>query len=66
MGENDIKSIDEEEENICVMKKHKKDKVNSHFIYDDLLCICKKLNKESSKLKHVASTSKTNILPLKY
>lgn len=41
------------------MTNLKDDKITSYFTYDELFCTCKKkLYKESTKLKHVVSTSK--------
>lgn len=43
------------------MENDEDDKVTSYFTYDQLFHICKKLNKESSQLKHIVSVSKNNI-----
>lgn len=51
----------EYEVNICFMENHEDKEVTSYFNYNELFCICNSLNKESSKLKHLISTSKATI-----
>lgn len=43
------------------MENHEDDNVTSYFSYDDLFLICKELNEELSKLKHLVSTFMTII-----
>lgn len=47
-----------EEVNICLMANHEDNEVTYHFSYHDLFQICKKLNKETSKLEQIFSNSK--------
>lgn len=59
----------EKEEKIyqCPMTTHTENKVRnitSKFTYNILFCICKNLDRDSSKLKHLVSTSKTTIYSL--
>lgn len=57
----------EEEVNICLMKKHKDNKVNylnSHFTYYKLFLIYKKLDNESRKLKEIIYVFKLTIYSL--
>lgn len=63
--DNDIQSSDDEEEfNICLMENHQDDDVTSYFSYYDIFRICKKLTKETSKLKQIVSTSNDTISSL--
>lgn len=47
-----------EEAKICLMANHEDNEVTYHFSYHDLFQICKKLNKETSKLEQIFSNSK--------
>lgn len=54
----------DQEANIFLVENHEDDEVTSYFTYDELFYICKKLNKESRKLKHIIYASKTTISSL--
>lgn len=45
-----MESSDKEEANIFLMENYHDDEVTSHFSYQDLFHICKKLTNETSKL----------------
>lgn len=57
-----MESLNKEEVNLYLTKNHQHDKVTSHFFYQDLFRICKKLTKEMSKLEQIISTSKDTIV----
>lgn len=61
-----MESLDDEEVNVFLMENHQDGDVPSHFSYQDFLCICKKLIKETSKLEKIVSVSKNTIYSLKY
>lgn len=48
------------------MTNHEEKEVTSHFSYYDLFHIYKKLNKETSKLKHFVFTSKSTTSSLEF
>lgn len=58
---------DKEEANLYLTINHQDDEVTSHFSYQDLFRIYKKLTKEGSELEPIISTSKeiTSSLELK-
>lgn len=57
-------SSHEEKVNICFMENHRDNEVTFQFLNSDLICICKNLNKELSKLKQLLSTSRELFLSL--
>lgn len=59
-----MESLDDEEANICLMVNNEEDEVTLNFSYRDLFCNLKKLNKASSKVRQLVSTSKTIISTL--
>lgn len=46
-----MESSNKEEEKLYLTKNHQDDEITSHFSYQDLFRICKKLTKETSKLE---------------
>lgn len=59
-----MNSLDGEETNICLRTDHKENEVNSLLSHHYLFWICKKLNKETSKLKQLVSIFKEIISSL--
>lgn len=56
--------LDKEEVNLYLTASYQDDKVISHFSFQDLFHIYKKLIKEMSKLEQIISTSKDTISSL--
>lgn len=50
-----------EEANIFLTENHQDDDKTSHFSYQNLFLICKKITKETCKLEQTISTSKDSI-----
>lgn len=50
-----------EEANICFIEDREVNKIAYNFLYPNLFRICKKLNKETSKLKRPVSNFKETI-----
>lgn len=59
-------SLDDGEANICLVANHEENVVTSPFSYHYLFRICKKLNKETSKLRQLVSTSRQTISSLEF